>query len=77
MDSDSESDGDDKADNSGTETDMSTSQPVTGSIYYTLERPGPQENSVVKEHELITTATEGSMPELAISQTASTCIDTL
>ena len=73
MDSDSESDGDDEADHSCTDTEVPQSQPVTGSCYSALERT---ENSVVKEYVIVTT-TEGSMPELALSQTVSTCTDTL
>ena len=78
MDSDSESDGNDQADKSVdiAEEDTIRSQPATaGSLHHQLESAELTENTVLTVHEFADAATEGSMPELAFSQTASSLTD--
>ena len=76
MDSDSESDGKDQGDRSDAERDLMQSQPAApGSLHHQLESPELTENTVVNAHEQIAVATEGSMSELAFSQTASNHTD--
>ena len=73
---DSESDGNDQVDRSDVGRDLMQSQPAAaGSLHHQLQSPELTENTVVNAHEQIAVATEGSMSELAFSQTASNHTD--
>ena len=75
VDSDSESDGND-TDKRDTERDLIQSQPGTaGSLHQQFESPELTESAVATAHEYTDAATEGSMPELAFSQIASSHTD--